>query len=246
MALLPKRTLSRYLFRAAVPVLLFHMGAVWCAASFGEDATDIVGDYMWDYFPILFILVVGYASLLFFRPDYMLINSMVRTKWGTKLHDATMFARLDDHIDLYTLFSHLLNSGGMGPRHKGMAVRFFDMVFIESYSTERYVILSDGERMLCDHIMDELRKRGLDIWMLKISKNYYINMMLVFYPIASRSRKLDLQPEVYEQMLKKLDPERIKKMLEIGPGMKSTLVKDFLANKNRMDHKGWDDFIPVR
>lgn len=71
-------------------------------------------------------------------------------------------------------------------------------------------------------------------------------MMLVFYPIASRSRKLDLQPEVYEQMLKKLDPERIKKMLEIGPGMKSTLVKDFLANKNRMDHKGWDDFIPVR
>ena len=202
---------------------------------------------MTDYFPTLLFLVVGYATLLLFRPEYALGSSLLKIgNTDARVLEAPVPVNLDAHIDLYSLFSYLLVSGGMGPKFSGTAIRFFDIVFIESYSKEQYVILSDGERMFGGDIFDQLKQRGLDPWMLKISKNYYINTMLIFYPIKPRSRKLKLQPEVYENMLTKLSQDKIDKLRGIGPGMKNTIVEDFLANKNRMVHKGWDDFIPLR
>lgn len=177
----------------------------------------------------------------------MLVSGIISTKRPVEKKDKRVPITLDGHIDLYVLFSYLLNVAGMGPLYNDWHIRFFDIVFIESYSKERYIILSNGERLLCDDIFEELKQRGLDKWMLKISKNYYINMLLVFYPIDPRSKELELQPEVYQGMLEKLRSEKIKKLTEIGPGMKKKkIIKDFLANKNRMDHKGWDDFIPLR
>lgn len=242
-----ERLLLFYFGYAVMPVLLFHMGAVWCLASVTSDTVSIMKDYMTDYFPTLFFLVVGYATLLLFRPEYALGSSLLKIgNTDERVLEAPVPVNLDAHIDLYSLFSYLLVSGGMGPKFSGTAIRFFDIVFIESYSKEQYVILSDGERMFGGDIFDQLKQRGLDPWMLKISKNYYINMMLIFYPIKPRSRKLKLQPEVYENMLTKLSQDKIDKLRGIGPGMKNTIVEDFLANKNRMVHKGWDDFIPLR
>lgn len=245
-ASLVKRPISRYLFHATAPIFLFHIFAIWCIASIAENTADIFGNYMVNYIPILFILVVGYSFVLLFRPEYALANSFRRGGPIEEPKDGTPITSLDVPIHLYSVFYHLLKGGGMGPIMKDMATRFFDIVFIETYSKERYVILSNGERMLSDNILDELRKRGLDRWVIKISKNYYINMLHVFYPIETRPKKLELQPEVYENMQKKLTPATIRKMTTIGPGMKNNPVKDFLVNTNSMDHKGWDDFIPLR
>lgn len=242
-----ERLLLSYFGYAVMPVLLFHMGAVWCLASVTSDTVGIMKDYMTDYFPTLLFLVVGYATLLLFRPEYALGSSLLNrsaTPWQVK--EMPVPSVLDQYIELYSLFPYLLNSGGMGPIYKDFAIRFFDIVFIETYSKEKYVILSDGERMFGGDIFDQLKQRGLDRWMLKISKNFYINTMLIFYPVELRFRKLKLQPEVYENMLTKLSQDKIDKLREIGPGMKNTIVEDFLANKNRMVHKGWDDFIPLR
>lgn len=172
-----ERLLLSYFGYAVMPVLLFHMGAVWCLASVTSDTVSIMKDYMTDYFPTLFFLVVGYATLLLFRPGYALGSRLLNrsaTLWQVK--EMRVPSALDQYIELYSLFPYLLNSGGMG----------------------------------------------------------------------LRSRKLKLQTEVYENMLTKVSQDKIDKLRGIGPGMKNTIVEDFLANKNRMVHKGWDDFIPLR
>src|SRR5690606_19057401 len=66
------RLLLSYFGYAVMPVLLFHMGAVWCLASVTSDTVGIMKDYMTDYFPTLLFLVVGDAGHLLFRPEYAL------------------------------------------------------------------------------------------------------------------------------------------------------------------------------
>ena len=129
-----------------------------------------------------------------------------------------------------------------------MLVRFIDVVFIRCESKRRFVVLANGEKVLTsDDIIHDLEKRGWGQWMLRISKNYYINMMLVAYPIALTKDRLFLQPAVYKNMQHYSSAAEIDQMCKIGQGIKRKKpVEGFLANKDSLEREGWDDLFSLQ
>lgn len=232
--------IGRYFLLSIIPIMLFHTIVIWCFAALSDNAGAIFMHYIYTHFPMMLALLVGYAAVLLWRPacaaPYRFTHREVR--------EVVPPSSLDQSLDLYSLFFYLFKSRGMGPVMQEMTVRFFDIVLIETYTKAHYLVLSNGEKLQCTDIMKELKKHGLDKWLLRISRNVYINMMLVDYPITNM-KKLMLQREVYVHMQQNMLPGDIDKKLELGGGVTDKRVKDFLKHKNSMDHKGWDTFIPL-
>ena len=116
------------------------------------------------------------------------------------------------------------------------------------YSTGRtkYLILVDGTVIQCNMIFTILKRLGLMQWMVKISGNYYVNMMLVKYPIVKDNDAMQFQPEVMEKMLTNLKKADILLKLKSGNHVNGKHVKVFLDSRNSLEHKGWDTFIPMK
>ncbi|TDS12335.1 hypothetical protein [Sphingobacterium paludis] len=159
--------------------------------------------------------------------------------------DKTHRSRFDDESYPQNLYYFLIEKGGIQGAMQGAAPRFLDIVFIHSASRWRYVILRDGERLQADAVFNQLKQRGIDKWMLKISANVYVNMLLVIYPLKKNATRLELQPDVVASLLEKHSLADQKKMLRIGRGMPKNIIERFLITVKTMDHNGWNDFIPL-
>lgn len=234
-----------YILWATVPVVIVHMAFIWCVASIVPNTQAVVFAYMRDYLPVFVLLVSGYTGLLLFSPKYALENSFPRKEIEVK---EVLPRGIDERLGLFTLFLHLKKQGGLGPildYTGGLSARFFDIVLIKVQSKKRFVYLSDGDMLVADSILEELKERGLDRWMVKISRSYYINMLLLIYPIEKPNARVVLRTEIYTSMLKKISVADLDKMCEIGPAMKGPL-KEFLADNDGMTYEGWDSFIPLR
>ncbi|TYR36172.1 hypothetical protein FXV77_09640 [Sphingobacterium phlebotomi] len=234
-----------YILWAIVPVVTVHMAFIWCVASIVPHTLTVVFAYMRDYLPVFVLLVGAYTGLLLFRPEYALKNSFPQKVVEIK---EVLPADIDERAGLYTLFQHLIKQKGLGPVFDytdGFSVRFFDIAAIKTHSKEYYVYLTDGDKLRADDILKELKARGLDRWMIKISKYYCINMLLVAYPIEKPRSHVELTRTIYSRMVQKIPAEELDKMCKIGPAKKG-VVEDFLADNDGMTYEGWDSFIPLR
>ncbi len=238
-----KRLWPIYLIRVVLPVLITHILIVWLAVSATDDPVGYLFFHIVTYVPILFLFIGGYSLFLWYHPGYILTTNFFRAREK----DNTVEEPDDEQGDLYIYmpFYDIMKQTQIGPVRENRQVRFLDIFAIYGRRGGRFVFLTNGEKVFADKIMQELEDRGLDRWILKISRNYSINMLLVLYTIDTRNKTLKLQPEVYNSLLKNLRPAEIKAICTIGPGMKNTLVEDFLADNETMDYEGWDDFIPL-
>ncbi|WP_037500375.1 hypothetical protein [Sphingobacterium deserti] len=159
--------------------------------------------------------------------------------------DKTDRSRFDNESYPQNLYYYLIEKGGAKLSMLGAAPRFLDIVFINSASRWRYVILRNGEKLQADAVLGQLKKRELDKWMLKISANIYVNMLLVIYPLNKKANQLELQPDIVAALLEKYSLVDQRKLLKIGRGMPKDILEKFLVNVRTMDHKGWNDFIPL-
>jgi len=159
--------------------------------------------------------------------------------------DRTGRSHFDNESYPQNLYYFLIEKGGAKLSMQGAAPRFLDIVFINSASRWRYVILRNGEKLQADAVLTQLKQRELDKWMLKISANIYVNMLLVIYPVNKKANQLELQPDVVATLLEKYSLVDQRQFLKIGRGMPKDLLERFLENVRTMDHMGWDNFIPL-
>lgn len=243
-ALVSKRLWPIYLIRVVLPVLATYILIIYLAASATDDPVGHVFFHIVTYVPILFLFIGSYSLFIWYYPGYIMATTFFGTKEKAKITEEPDGEQGDLYV--YMPFYDIIKHTEMGPVRKNGQVRFLDIFTIYGKREGRFVFLTNGEKVFADKIMQELEERGLDRWILKISRNYSINMLLVLYTIDTRSRTLKLQPEVYDNLLKKLSPAAIEEICTIGPGMKNTLVEEFLIGNDGMDYEGWDDFIPLR
>jgi len=242
-ALISKRLWPIYLIRVVLPVLATYLLIIYLAASATDDPVGYLFFHIVTYVPILFLFIGGYSLFLWYYPGYILATNFFRAKEKVKKAEEPDVEPTDLYV--YMPFYDIIKHTEMGPVRENGEVRFLDIFTIYGRREGRFVFLANGEKVFADKIMQELEERGLDRWILKISRNYSINMLLVKYTVDMRSKVLKLQPEVYDNLLKKLSPAEIEKICTIGPGMKNSLVEDFLVGNDGMDYEGWDDFIPL-
>lgn len=154
---------------------------------------------------------------------------------------------LDEHIVISSLFEVLFHVEGLGPIFNACgAPRMFDVPFYYSSADTKEIILVNGERRKADRFMKELEKRGLDKWYFKISNNYSVNMMLVYYPIAHNVDRLVFHREVFDCLRQNLTELAIQKELVLTTWIKKNKkLVVFLDNINDLRHTGWDDYIPL-
>ena len=243
-----------YLLIAVIPILIFHLGGIWCLVEVTENASRPVLYYRSYQFALFLIVVFGYGLLVWFKPKYA---------WAPiQRHDITQSLPVNLQqvnqtpdlittkpipLDLEVFYVQHIQAVGLKQSFPDLLVRFIDVVFIRCESKRRFVVLANGEKVLTsDDIIHDLEKRGWGQWMLRISKNYYINMMLVVYPNASNTDSLTLQPVVCQNMQLRLTLTEIDQMCKIGQGIKRKKpVEGFLANKDRLESEGWDDLFSL-
>lgn len=156
-------------------------------------------------------------------------------------------SRLPQKIALNEMYTYLVHVAGIGPLYKDLwMIRFFDIVGVKTQHRQRHVIFSDGSVVLCNHIMRALEEQGLQHWLVKISDNYMINMLLVDFPYYKKGSQLILHTESMIGLQRKMRPEDIYMMLTFGKGISDKKIKVFWENRNSLVHEGWDTWIPIR
>ncbi|GEM_PF-3390158 len=264
-----RRRRLHYLAVALLPSLLLHfsiLAVIWMPM---EDGMQNFIRYLL-HMPAVLVIAFFYALALLHSDRYLLrpnnVNSRPTARALLSLNaqplaggrpiseghaspapekDETDRACFDNDSYPQTLYYVLAKYGGTQMQMKGMSVRFFDIVLLYSTKRARFVILRDGEMLRADSVMLELRKIGVHPWMLKISANFYVNMLLVQYPTVVLRRSIQLQPDVVASMVPKYGIASLRKALRIGRGMNALLIPDFLASVKALDHKGWDTFITL-
>jgi hypothetical protein len=73
-----------------------------------------------------------------------------------------------------------------------------------------------------------------------------VNMMLICYPVAAHSSKIELRKEVFDSLRNTMTEMDIEKLLVATQWVrKSRNLTKFLDNVNNLEHKGWDYLIPL-
>ncbi len=261
---------ARYLAAALIPSLLLHLCVLLSISMLMEQPLETFIRYLLNI-PIVLVIALFYALSLLHSDSYLLRPTTVNEEQAARAlpclerqgdagsvptsdaqrtgltpeKEETDRACFDNDSYPQTLYYILAKNGGITLQMQDMSVRFFDIVLLYCTSKARFVILRDGEMLRADSLMLELRKIGVHPWMLKISANYYVNMLLVQYPSVVHRRSIQLQPDVIGSMQPKYSEASLRKALRIGRGMNTSLIPDFLASVKALDHKGWDAFIPL-
>ncbi|WP_270089144.1 hypothetical protein [Sphingobacterium sp. SYP-B4668] len=237
-----------YLCLAVMPILLVFNMFIYLWVYGRPDALQMFVLNLLYRIPIFAGILVTYALLLPVFKQWSLPIYFGNEKQAQVVYKATPVLQGPDFaMDLHVLYYSLLKVAGIGPIWAGThSVRFFDIVLIETYSKLQYVILTDGSRVQVNGITKVLAKYGLDRWMVKISGNYIINMMLVQYPITKANGELLLQAEVREGMGRNLKAGQLMSMLHHGRGINGKNIAIFLDNKHHVEYEGWDTFITLK
>lgn len=156
------------------------------------------------------------------------------------------FFGIDIHnIDIYLLADLLVKRGEFVQYINLQQLRFIDIVAVYTTAETKCIILRNGTTLDCPTIFDQLKRGGMDNWLVKISKNYAINMFFVQYPIKRVADDLKLQPFVAEMLLQNMDQEQLNEILRTGKGLRGHHVKHFLNNQENYPRTGWDASIKI-
>lgn len=259
---------GRYLLWALLPCALLHLGIIALCCLPMEDGRSMFVRYL-QQLPLMLVLAFFYACALRrghrllplptpadrLDPPYAAVDpsrataeqarpALAEQRAAPPALDRTDRANFDDSYP-QTLYYILVQHGGAQLLMRNMSVRFFDIVFLYSARGARFVILRNGEMLRADRVLERIKKVKMHPWMLKISANYYINMLLVQYPNVAHRRRMQLQPDLMATMPQQYAMDRLQKALLIGRGMSPLLIPRFLASVKALDHKGWDAFIPL-
>ncbi len=150
-----------------------------------------------------------------------------------------------DNIDLYLLGNLLDKRGEFSKQINLQQLRFVDIVAVYTTAETKCVILRNGTSLDCPTIFDQLKKVGMEDWIVKISKNYAINMFFVQYPIKRVADDLKLQPFVEKMVLQNIQAEQLNEILRTGKGLRGHNVKFFLNNQQDYKRTGWDALIRI-
>lgn len=156
------------------------------------------------------------------------------------------FFGIDIHnIDIYLLADLLVKRGEFVQYINLQQLRFIDIVAVYTTAETKCIILRNGTTLDCPTIFDQLKRVGMDNWLVKISKNYAINMFFVQYPIKRVADDLKIQPFVTEMLLQNMNQEQLNEILRTGKGLRGHHVKHFLNNQENYPRTGWDAPIKI-
>ncbi|WP_346087675.1 hypothetical protein [Sphingobacterium ginsenosidimutans] len=150
-----------------------------------------------------------------------------------------------DNIDVYLLGDLLDKRGEFVQQINLQQLRFVDIVAVYTTAETKCVILRNGTTLDCPTIFDQLKKIGMEDWIVKISKNYAINMFFVQYPIKRVADDLKLQPFIEKMLLQNIQREQLSEILRSGKGLRGHNVKLFLNNQQDYTRAGWDAHIRI-
>ena len=150
-----------------------------------------------------------------------------------------------DNIDVYLLGDLLDKRGEFVQQINLQQLRFVDIVAVYTTAETKCVILRNGTTLDCPTIFDQLKKIGMEDWIVKISKNYAINMFFVQYPIKRVADDLKLQPFIEKMLLQNIQREQLSEMLRSGKGLRGHNVKLFLNNQQDYTRAGWDAYVRI-
>lgn len=150
-----------------------------------------------------------------------------------------------DNIDVYLLADLLAKRGELVQQINLHQLRFVDLVAIYTTAETKCIILRNGTILDCPTIFDQLKKAGMENWLVKISKNYAINMFFVQYPIKRVADDLKLQPFIENMLLQNIRQEQLNEILRTGKGLRGHQVKLFLNNQEDYSRIGWDAPINI-
>lgn len=150
-----------------------------------------------------------------------------------------------DNIDVYLLGDLLDKRGEFVQQINLQQLRFVDIVAVYTTAETKCVILRNGTTLDCPTIFDQLKKIGMEDWIVKISKNYAVNMFFVQYPIKRVADDLKLQPFIEKMLLQNIQREQLSEILRSGKGLRGHNVKLFLNNQQDYTRAGWDAYIRI-
>ncbi|MDF2515992.1 MAG: hypothetical protein K0R59_1288 [Sphingobacterium sp.] len=148
-------------------------------------------------------------------------------------------------IDVYLLGDLLNKKGEFVEQINLQQLRFIDIIAVYTTAETKCVILRNGTTLDCSTIFDQLKKIGMDDWIVKISKNYAVNMFFVQYPIKRVADNLKLQPFMTKMLLQNIQEEQLNEILKTGKGLRGNNVKIFLNNQHDYIRSGWDAHIRI-
>lgn len=148
-------------------------------------------------------------------------------------------------IDVYLLGDLLNKKGEFVEQINLQQLRFIDIIAVYTTAETKCVILRNGTTLDCSTIFDQLKKIGMDDWIVKISKNYAVNMFFVQYPIKRVADNLKLQPFMTKMLLQNIQEEQLNEILKTGKGLRGHNVKIFLNNQHDYTRSGWDAHIRI-
>ncbi|MCW8311382.1 hypothetical protein K7A41_09115 [Sphingobacterium sp. InxBP1] len=149
------------------------------------------------------------------------------------------------NVDIYLLADLLAKQGVFEQQVNLSALRFIDIVAVYVTAETKCIILRNGTMLDCPTIFEQLRKIGMDNWVVKISKNYAVNMIFVRYPIKRVADDLKFQTFVEKMLLQNIRQNELNTILRTGRGLRGQNVKQFLNGHPTYSRGGWDALIRI-
>ncbi len=149
------------------------------------------------------------------------------------------------NVDIYLLADLLAKQGVFEQQVNLSALRFIDIVAVYVTAETKCIILRNGTMLDCPTIFEQLRKIGMDNWVVKISKNYAVNMIFVRYPIKRVADDLKFQTFVEKMLLQNIRQNELNTILRTGRGLRGHNVKQFLNGHPTYSRGGWDALIRI-
>ncbi len=149
------------------------------------------------------------------------------------------------NVDIYLLADLLAKQGVFEQQVNLSALRFIDIVAVYVTAETKCIVLRNGTMLDCPTIFEQLRSIGMDNWVVKISKNYAVNMIFVRYPIKRVAEDLKLQTFVEKMLLQNIGQDELNTILRTGRGLRGHNVKKFLNSHFMYSRGGWDALIRI-
>ena len=259
---IPKSQRIGAVLSTTVLLLLVYLCFIYLIAYVRRNSDSLFRSYLLHYMPSVSICCYFYVDYVFKQGNlWWLTPKNAISLFGRQLPERIVELEktvekivhvvhptiLDEKIVIGSLYDILYSHAKFEHDFTGkMAVRMFDVPFYFSSKGEKEVILMDGTRRKADRFMQELEAIGLDKWYFRISSNCRVNMMLVRYPVAANTSKIELRKEVFDSLRNAMTEMDIEKLLVATQWVrKSRNLTKFLDNVNNLEHRGWDYPIPL-
>ncbi|PTX11847.1 hypothetical protein [Sphingobacterium faecium] len=125
------------------------------------------------------------------------------------------------------------------------AVVLFHIFAIESHTKHAVVILTDGTRIDSPKILETLKNLGLLIWLVKVNKNHYINMMHVCFMDYKNGQFVKIQSQTIQALSTNLTKSEVLKICTLGSKVKNKYIEEFLKSRFELRYRGWNACVPL-